>query len=89
MKIVTVKIPRSYIDDIDKLVKKGYYASRSEFIRTALRILLDKEFNRLIQDDATSTRSGVAGSERNYNNESLFSSSSEKIISARKVEVLI
>ena len=47
MKIVSVKIPRSYLEDIDRLVREGYYTSRSEFIRTALRILLVKELNRL------------------------------------------
>ncbi|MGC9147934.1 MAG: ribbon-helix-helix domain-containing protein [Sulfolobales archaeon] len=47
MRIVSVKIPRTYLEDIDKLVKEGFYTSRSEFIRTALRMLLVKELNRL------------------------------------------
>lgn len=46
MKIISVKIPKSYLEDIDRLVKEGYYASRSEFIRTALRVLLEREYGK-------------------------------------------
>lgn len=56
MKIVSVKIPRSYLEEIDLLVKKGFYTSRSEFIRTALRILLIRELERLSNEDNMSSQ---------------------------------
>ncbi|MCI4456566.1 MAG: type II toxin-antitoxin system ParD family antitoxin [Desulfurococcaceae archaeon] len=46
MKIISVKIPKTYLEDIDRLVREGRYASRSEFIRTALKLLLIREYER-------------------------------------------
>ena len=43
MRIVTVKMPESYIEAIDELVRIGRYSSRSEVIRTAVRELLKRE----------------------------------------------
>ena len=44
MKIVTVNVPESYIDTINKLIgHKGLYPSRSELIRCAVRDFLIKE----------------------------------------------
>jgi len=44
MKIVTVNIPESYIDSIQKLVgENGLYPSRSELIRVAVRDFLLRE----------------------------------------------
>ncbi|MFX0057322.1 MAG: ribbon-helix-helix domain-containing protein [Candidatus Hodarchaeota archaeon] len=44
MKIVTVNVPESYIDAINKLIgDKGLYPSRSELIRCAVRDFLLKE----------------------------------------------
>ncbi len=44
MKIVTVNIPESFIDAIEKLVgEDGLYPSRSELIRCAVREFLLKE----------------------------------------------
>ena len=44
MKIVTVNIPESFIDSIEKLVgEHGLYPSRSELIRVAVREFLIKE----------------------------------------------
>ncbi|MFW9970353.1 MAG: ribbon-helix-helix domain-containing protein [Candidatus Odinarchaeota archaeon] len=44
MKIVTVNIPESYLDSIEKLVgEDGLYPSRSELIRVAVRDFLLKE----------------------------------------------
>jgi Arc/MetJ-type ribon-helix-helix transcriptional regulator len=44
MKIITVNLPESYLDAIEKLVgDKGLYPSRSELIRCAVRKLLLKE----------------------------------------------
>ncbi|MFX1503986.1 MAG: ribbon-helix-helix domain-containing protein [Promethearchaeota archaeon] len=44
MKIVTVNIPESYLDSIEKLVgENGLYPSRSELIRVAVRDFLLKE----------------------------------------------
>jgi Arc/MetJ-type ribon-helix-helix transcriptional regulator len=44
VKIVTVNIPESYLDAINKLIGDGgLYPSRSELIRTAVREFLIKE----------------------------------------------
>jgi len=43
MKTVTFKIPDAYVEAIDELVKKGYYQSRSSFIRLAVIRLLKIE----------------------------------------------
>jgi Arc/MetJ-type ribon-helix-helix transcriptional regulator len=44
LKIVTVNIPESYLDSIEKLVgEHGLYPSRSELIRVAVREFLLKE----------------------------------------------
>jgi len=43
LRIVSVKIPVVYLDMIDDLIRNGKYVSRSEFIRTAIRKLLEKE----------------------------------------------
>lgn len=44
MKIVTVNVPESYIDAINKLIgHEGLYPSRSELIRCAVRDFLIKE----------------------------------------------
>jgi len=43
MRIVTVKMPESYIEAIDELVRMGRYSSRSDVIRAAVRELLKKE----------------------------------------------
>ena len=44
MKIVTVNVPESYLDSIEKLVgDEGLYPSRSELIRVAVKAYLMKE----------------------------------------------
>lgn len=43
MKLITVKMPEVYVEDIDELVRNGRYSSRSEVIRTAVRELLKEE----------------------------------------------
>ncbi|TXT60299.1 MAG: Ribbon-helix-helix protein, copG family [Promethearchaeota archaeon] len=44
MKIVTVNVPESYIDAIEKLIgENGLYPSRSELIRCAVREFLLRE----------------------------------------------
>jgi Arc/MetJ-type ribon-helix-helix transcriptional regulator len=43
VRIVSVKLPESYLEIIDRLVEVGRYTCRSEFIRTAVRKLIDEE----------------------------------------------
>ncbi|MEM4619773.1 MAG: ribbon-helix-helix domain-containing protein [Desulfurococcaceae archaeon] len=43
MKLITVKIPETYLTGLDQLVKEGIFSSRSEAIRVAIRELLKKE----------------------------------------------
>ncbi|MFX1313914.1 MAG: ribbon-helix-helix domain-containing protein [Promethearchaeota archaeon] len=50
MKIVTVNIPESYLDSIERLIgENGLYPSRSELIRCAVRDFLIKELKRANQ----------------------------------------
>ena len=43
MRLVTVKMPETYLEGLDELVRMGRYSSRSEAIRIAVRELLKKE----------------------------------------------
>jgi antitoxin ParD1/3/4 len=43
MRIITVKIPESYLEGLEELVNTGRYTSRSEAIRAAIRDLLRRE----------------------------------------------
>ncbi|WXG40494.1 MAG: type II toxin-antitoxin system ParD family antitoxin [Candidatus Freyarchaeum deiterrae] len=43
MKPVSVKLPKEYVDDLNLLVEKGFYANLREAIRFAIRDLLQKE----------------------------------------------
>ena len=51
MKLIQLRLPEALIKDIDKIVKKGYYPTKSGLIRDAVRRLLQRR-PRLI-DDAT------------------------------------
>ncbi len=53
MKIITINLPQKYLDAIETLINLGYYPSRSEAIRIALRDFLGAElemFNKLDRD---------------------------------------
>jgi len=43
LKVITFKIPKAYLDELDNLVKAGLFPSRSEAIRVAVRDLLQRE----------------------------------------------
>ena len=44
-RIVTVLLPENFIEDLDTLVEAGFYKSRAEAIRFAVRdMLLEKRF---------------------------------------------
>ena len=43
MKTVTVKLPESYVEGLEVLVRLGVFASKSEAIRFAVRELLRRE----------------------------------------------
>ncbi|MCF2135937.1 MAG: ribbon-helix-helix domain-containing protein [Candidatus Thorarchaeota archaeon] len=43
MKVVTICLPESYIDGMDKLIQQAMYPNRSEVIRIAIRDLLVDE----------------------------------------------
>ena len=40
---LTLRLPRSYLRSIDRLVERDYFSSRTEAIRTALRKLVVEE----------------------------------------------
>jgi len=41
MKVVQIRLPEKLVKKIDELVEQGYYESRSEFIRTKLREIIE------------------------------------------------
>jgi len=43
MKLITLKLPERWIQDLDELVGRKLYANRAEAIRAAIRDLLAKE----------------------------------------------
>ena len=43
MEIISIRLPRQILEEIDKLIRRGRYSSRSEFIRIAILELLRKE----------------------------------------------
>ncbi|MHA1775636.1 MAG: transcriptional regulator [Promethearchaeia archaeon] len=53
MKIVTINIPDQYLDGIETLVNLGYFPSRSEAVRQALKSFLarEAEFNEDLSSD--------------------------------------
>ncbi|MBD3406226.1 MAG: ribbon-helix-helix protein, CopG family [Candidatus Lokiarchaeota archaeon] len=43
LKVVTICMPESYVEGVDKLINAGMYPNRSEVIRIAIRDLLVDE----------------------------------------------
>jgi len=43
MKVISVKLPESYIEKMEKLIKEGRFTNKSELIRFALLDLFRKE----------------------------------------------
>ncbi|MCJ7609158.1 type II toxin-antitoxin system ParD family antitoxin [Candidatus Bathyarchaeota archaeon] len=43
MKLITINLPQSYLNDLDELVGEDLYPNRAECIRTAVRDLLADE----------------------------------------------
>jgi antitoxin ParD1/3/4 len=43
MKQISLKVPETYLDAIDDLVRAGFYPNRAELIRLAIRDLIVKE----------------------------------------------
>ncbi len=43
MEIITLHLPRSYLEGLEKLIAWGIYPNRSEAIRVAVRDLLKNE----------------------------------------------
>jgi Arc/MetJ-type ribon-helix-helix transcriptional regulator len=41
MEVVQIRLPKKLIKKIDELVEEGYYGSRSEFIRSKLREIIE------------------------------------------------
>jgi Arc/MetJ-type ribon-helix-helix transcriptional regulator len=43
LKLITINLPQSYLNDLDELVGEDLYPNRAEVIRTAVRDLLAEE----------------------------------------------
>ena len=38
--VVATRVPRKIVEKVDELIREGYYQNRSDFLRTAIRLLL-------------------------------------------------
>lgn len=58
--LVTFKIPEALLEDIDVLVKNGYFRSRSEALRYAISLLIEQYRPRGLRDgeEARGAREG-------------------------------
>lgn len=43
MRTISVNLPEAFVNGLEALVQKGFYANRSEAIRVAVRDLLKRE----------------------------------------------
>lgn len=50
MKVISIRLPEWILDNIDKLVDKKIFISRSEFIRFATRLAL-KKYRRFLEEN--------------------------------------
>ena len=48
MKMITLYMPKAYIEALDKMVKAGLYGSRAEAIRAGVKDLLDEELKLIV-----------------------------------------
>ena len=51
MKEISIRIPEWMLELVDKLIKKGIFVTRSEFVRYAIRLAL-KRYEDLLWDDS-------------------------------------
>jgi len=49
MKVVTIHIPKYYIEIMDELVSMRLFHSRADVIRAAIRYFIDKEYDTLVE----------------------------------------
>jgi len=43
LRVITVKVPKAYLEELNRLIEAGLFPSRSEAIRIAIRDLLQRE----------------------------------------------
>jgi len=53
MILISVHIPKQMLEELDELVRKGVFPSRSEAVRIAIRDLLLREQNRTRQQQVS------------------------------------
>ena len=58
-KILNISLPQSLADYVEKSVKKGKYASKSEFIRDLLRQHSQSETTRQVLKSSTQMKKGL------------------------------
>jgi Arc/MetJ-type ribon-helix-helix transcriptional regulator len=59
LKMVTLKLPEEMVKAIDELIRAGRYATRSEFIRAAIREKLEEELRRIGSESGRVSNSPV------------------------------
>ena len=42
LRVITVKVPKAYLEELNRLIEAGLFPSRSEAIRIAIRDLLQR-----------------------------------------------
>ena len=58
MKLIQVRLPEAVIKDLDKVIKRGYYPTKSGLIRDAVRRLLQRRT--IMMNDETATTKGIS-----------------------------
>ncbi|MEX2703494.1 MAG: ribbon-helix-helix domain-containing protein [Candidatus Baldrarchaeota archaeon] len=48
MKRISVRLPASYIETLERLVREGYFNNKSDAVRKAIERLINKEIYRLV-----------------------------------------
>jgi len=66
IKIITINLPEKYLEDLQILIEKGFYPSRSEALRIALRDFLANEL-KFYDDLENSNFKELISQERNPN----------------------
>jgi len=61
MMLISVHVPRQMLEELDELVRRGVFPSRSEAIRIAIRELLLRENSRQRQQDTSSAAKLMIG----------------------------
>ena len=56
--VINISLPKELNREVEKIVKKGRYSTKSEFIRELLRLYLKNDLVRQVEESEREIRSG-------------------------------